>query len=131
VVFVDTGVWFSILVAKDPNHQRTIEWFNRLEEQVITSDYVVDETLTLLLMRGERNKAIEFGKLVIVGSSAIVHKITEDQFNPSWILFQKLSVAGLSFTDCTSHIIASDLNVQSIASFDHHFQSSGRFLLVP
>lgn len=131
MVFVDTGVWFAILVAKDPNHQRTIEWFNRLEEQVITSDYVVDETLTLLLMRGERNKAIEFGKLVIVGSSAIVHKITEDQFNRSWILFQKLSVAGLSFTDCTSHIVASDLNVQSIASFDHHFQSSGRFLLVP
>ena len=68
MVFVDTGVWFALLVAKDPNHQRTIEWFDTLNEQVITSDYVVDETLTLLLMRGERNKAIEFGNLVIVVS---------------------------------------------------------------
>ena len=131
MVFVDTGVWFALLVAKDPNHQRTTEWFVNLSEQVITSDYVVDETLTLLLMRGERKKAIEFGNLVIVGSLANLHKISEDQFNRSWILFQTLSDAGLSFTDCTSHIVASDLNVPRVASFDHHFQTTGRFLLVP
>lgn len=131
MVFVDTGVWFALLVAKDPNHQRTTEWFANLSEQVITSDYVVDETLTLLLIRGERKKAIEYGKLVIVGSLANLHKITEDQFNRSWILFQRISDAGLSFTDCTSHIVAGDLNVSSMASFDHHFQTTGRFLLVP
>jgi len=131
VVFVDTGVWFALLVSKDPNHQRTTGWFDSISEQVITSDYVVDETLTLLLMRGERSKAIEFGNLVIVGSLAILHKVSEDQFIRSWILFQKLSNAGLSFTDCTSHIVANDLSVRSIASFDHHFQTTGRFLLVP
>jgi hypothetical protein len=68
------------------------------------------------LMRGERSKAIEFGNFVIVGSLAILHKVTEDQFNRSWILFQKLSGAGLSFTDCTSHIVANDLKVPSVAS---------------
>ena len=79
MVFVDTGVWFALFVSKDPNHQRTTQWFDTLIEQVITSDYVVDETLTLLLMRGE---AIEFGNLVIVGSLAILHKVTEDQSMP-------------------------------------------------
>ncbi|MFN9434842.1 MAG: type II toxin-antitoxin system VapC family toxin [Planctomycetota bacterium] len=131
VIFVDTGVWFALLVSRDPNHQRATEWFDALREQVITSDYVVDETLTLLLMRGERSKAIEFGNLVIVGSLAVLHKVTEDQFNRSWILFQKLSGAGLSFTDYTSHIVANDLGVPSVASFDHHFETTGRFLLFP
>lgn len=131
MVFVDTGVWFALLVSKDPNHQRAAQWFDALDEQVITSDYVVDETLTFLLMRGERPKAIEFGNLVIVSSLAILHKATEDQFNRSWILFQKLSDAGLSFTDCTSHIVATDLNVSKVASFDHHFKTTGRFLLAP
>lgn len=131
MVFVDTGVWFALLVSKDPNHQRTAQWFDALDEQVITSDYVVDETLTLLLMRGERPKAIEFGNLVIVSSLAILHKVTEDQYNRSWILFQKISGAGLSFTDCTSHIVATDLNVSKVASFDHHFKTTGRFLLAP
>lgn len=131
MVFVDTGVWFALLVAKDPHHKRTTHWFETLSERVITSDYVVDETLTLLLMRGERAKAIEFGNLVIIGSLAILHKVTEDQFNRSWILFQQLSGAGLSFTDCTSHIVARDLSVASVASFDHHFQTTGRFVLMP
>jgi predicted nucleic acid-binding protein len=62
---------------------------------------------------------------------AIIQRVTEEQFNRSWILFQQLSKAGLSFTDCTSHIVAGDLGVQSIASFDHHFQTTGRFLLFP
>ena len=131
MVFVDTGVWFALLVSKDPNHQRSNEWFATLSEPLITSDYIVDETLTLLLMRGERTKAIDFGNLVIVGSMAILHKVTEQQFNRSWILFQQLSHAGLSFTDCTSHIVARDLSVPKIASFDHHFQTTGQFLLVP
>ena len=131
MVFVDTGVWFSILVAKDPKHSQSLQWFGSLSEPVVTSDYVVDETLTLLLMRGERTKAIEFGNLVIVGSTSILHKVTEDQFNRIWILFQQLSAAGLSFTDCTSHVVARDLGVLKVAAFDHHFQTTGKFLLVP
>jgi len=131
VVFIDTGVWFSLLVSKDPNYQQTTKWFGSLSERVMTTDYVVDETLTLLLMRGEQKKAIEFGNLVIMGSFATLHKITEDQFNRSWILFQRLSEAGLSFTDCTSHIVANDFKVRSVASFDHHFRTTGRFILVP
>ena len=66
MIFVDTGVWYSLLVPKDPNHQRTAKWFDSIAQPIVTSDYVVDETLTLLLMRGERSKAIEFGSLVIV-----------------------------------------------------------------
>jgi predicted nucleic acid-binding protein len=128
VVFVDTGVWFALLVAKDPNHQRTTEWFDTLSEQVITSDYVVDETLTLLMMRGERNKAMEFGTLVIVGSLAILHKISEDQFNRSWILFQKLSGAGLSFTDClrATHEKQLDSSVIDVRHLREPFCFQGR-----
>lgn len=131
MVFIDTGVWFALLVSKDPNHQLTNHWFKTLSEPIVTSDYVTDETLTLLSMRGEGTKAIEFGNLVIVESLAILHKVTEDQFNRSWILFQQLARAGLSFTDCSSHIVSQDLGVHTIASFDHHFQISGRFQIVP
>jgi predicted nucleic acid-binding protein len=58
-------------------------------------------------------------------------ELSEDQFHRSWLLFQKLSSAGLSFTDCTSHVVAVDLGIRTIASFDHHFQTTGRFQVVP
>ncbi len=124
MIFIDTGVWYTLLVPKDPNHERTVEWFDLVVEPMVTSDYIVDETSTLLLMRGERSKAIEFGNLAIFGSVAFLHKLYEDQFHRSWLLFQQLSSSGLSFTDCTSHIIAVDLGVKTVASFDHHFQTT-------
>ncbi len=131
MILVDTGVWYSLLVTKDRNHSHSTEWFESLNEPVATTDYIVDETLTLLLVRGEKSKAIEFGNLVIVGSTVVFHKISEDQFNRSWILFHQLLGAGLSFTDCTSHIVARDLNISTVASFDHHFRSTGKFMIVP
>ncbi len=131
MIFVDTGVWYSLLVSKDPNHTKSSAWFANLSEQIVTSDYVVDETLTLLLMRGERSKAINFGKLVIEGSTSILHFVSKDQFNRSWILFQRLSLAGLSFTDCTSHVVALDLGITKVAAYDQHFQTNGKFSLLP
>lgn len=131
MIFVDTGVWYSLLVAKEPFHLRTIEWFDSVSESLVTSDYVVDETLTLLLKRNEQPKALKFGKSVIEEQSAILSYVSENQFNRSWILFQKFSVMGLSFTDCTSHIVARDLGVKTVASFDRHFLTTGQFEVVP
>ena len=47
MIFVDTGVWYSLLVPTDPNHQKTAKWFDSVAQPIVTSDYVVDETLTL------------------------------------------------------------------------------------
>ena len=131
MIFVDTGIWFSLFVEKEPSHYRTLEWFDLVAEPLATSDYVVDETLTLLLKRNEHNKALKFGKSVIEEQAAILTFVNESQFNRSWILFQKLSAFGLSFTDCTSHIIARELGVNKIASFDRHFLTTGKFQVVP
>ncbi len=127
MIFVDTGVWFSLFVEKEPSHQRALEWFNSVAEPLVTSDYVVDEALTLLLKRNEHPKALKFGRSVIEEQAAILTFVSEGQFNRSWILFQRLSAAGLSFTDCTSHIIARDLGINKVASFDRHFLTTGQF----
>ena len=58
MIFVDTGVWYSLLVPKDPNHQRTVKWFDSVAQPIVTSDYVVDETLTLLLMRAFQSDGV-------------------------------------------------------------------------
>ncbi len=131
MVFVDTGVWFAILFAKDPLHQRARIWFDEVNEELVTSDYKVDETLTLLLMRGEPTKARDFGRQIIVAGGARLAFVSEQQFNRSWLFFQQMASQGLSFTDCTSHIVARDLGVDKIASFDRHFLTTGHFVLVP
>ncbi len=131
MIFVDTGVWFSLFVKNDPLHNQTLDWFNAESQPFATSDYIVDETLTLLLKRKEQPKALKFGKSVIEGHAAILTHLSNEQFNRSWILFQQFSRAGLSFTDCTSHIAMQDLGIKTVATFDQHFSATGRFATVP
>lgn len=48
MIFVDTGAWFAAIVPTDPNHERAAAFLAANREPLITTDYVVDETLTLL-----------------------------------------------------------------------------------
>ncbi len=50
-VFVDTGAWFAYFVRRDPDHSSAREWARTNRQPLITSDYVIDELLTLLKVR--------------------------------------------------------------------------------
>ena len=65
MVFVDTGAWFALHVPTDPHHQQAVEWLQDNDEPLVTTDFVIDETLTLLLVRKERRRALEVGRLLI------------------------------------------------------------------
>lgn len=62
-VFVDTSAWFALVVPSDPNHVQAVDWLTANPAPLVTTDYIVDETLTLLRARNERSRAIEIGRL--------------------------------------------------------------------
>jgi len=51
VIFVDTGAWFAVAVRSDPDHEAAMRWLGRNREPLITTDYVLAETATLIRMR--------------------------------------------------------------------------------
>jgi predicted nucleic acid-binding protein len=125
MIFVDTGVWFARFVPKDPNHDRVAAWFAANDEGLLTSDYCVDETLTLLSTRERPNLAIEAGRELFNETIARLFFLTAAQFNRAWILFQQHSASGWSFTDCTSKVVIDDLRLNAAASLDRHFHQFG------
>ena len=60
-IFVDTGAWFARFVPTDPDHPAAKVWLDRNTSPLITTDYIVDELLTLLKVRGEYQRALEIG----------------------------------------------------------------------
>lgn len=52
MICVDTGAWFAAFVPNDPDHVAADAWLEANREPLVTTDYVVDELLTLLKMRG-------------------------------------------------------------------------------
>lgn len=131
MVFVDTGAWFALHVPSDPNHRRAVEWLYSNKQALVTTDYVVDETLTLLCMRRESRRAIEVGRLLLESELIRIHHVSRDDFRRAWNLFQRTHVSGWSFTDCTSKIVLDLLAIRTAFAFDDHFRQFGTVEVVP
>lgn len=131
MIFVDTSVWYSMVVETDEQHAAVNAFLadNRLD--LLTTDYIVDETLTLLRARSRNSRAIKLGKAFFEHRIAIVHKITEDDLAEAWNIFQSYDDKEWSYTDCTSKVIIEKLGITTALSLDHHFQQFGSVAVFP
>jgi predicted nucleic acid-binding protein len=131
LIFVDSGAWFAAMVPWDANHTAAAVWLAKNSEPLLTTDFVIDETLTLLRIRGENPRALQFGKRVFEGKLAELHLISFDEITAAWNVFQKFGDKGWSFTDCTSKVVMESLQIDTAFSFDHHFRQFGMVSVVP
>ena len=84
MIFVDTGAWYASQVPTDPDHARAVQWLSANHARLLTTDYVIDETLTLLRVRGEKNRALLLGKRFFQHHLAEIHKITTVDLTLAW-----------------------------------------------
>ena len=122
MIFVDTGAWYASLVPTDPDYGRAVQWLAANHSPLFTTDYVIDETLTLLRVRGERKRALLLGARFFNHELAEIHKITDADLTLAWATFEQFDDKGWSFTDCTSKVVMEQLNITVAFAFDHHFR---------
>jgi len=111
MVFVDTGAWFAWHVPDNSDHSAVRAWYKANREPLLTTDYCIDETLTLLVARKRPALALDAGRNFFHQGIAQIHFVTPAQIHRAWILFQQRAAAGWSFTDCTSKIVIDDLGM--------------------
>jgi predicted nucleic acid-binding protein len=131
MIFVDTGAWYASIVPTDPNHKIAAEWLQNNTEQLLTTDYVVDETLTLLRARGENKRAISIGKRFFDGGLATVYRLSDTDIERAWKIFEQFSDKEWSFTDCASKAVMQSSGITTAFAFDHHFKQFGEIIVVP
>jgi predicted nucleic acid-binding protein len=78
VIFVDTGAWFARYVASDADHAAAAAWFAKPPDRLATTDYVVDELLTLLKQRGYADIAFAIGATLIEGAACHLEYVSPD-----------------------------------------------------
>ncbi len=123
--FVDTSAWFAYFLPNDRNHQLVRAYFHSTQGPLLTTDYCVDETLTLIAGRGELWRALEAGRAFFEADIAQLHILTAEEISRAWIVFQQHSRAGWSFTDCTSKVVVDALRIKTAVALDTHFQQFG------
>ena len=125
MIFVDSGAWFSTVVKDDQDHARAVRWMSANREPLLTSNYVVDETLTLLRSRRQPEAALDLGRGFFRGYVAQIHHLTPDELLAAWMVFERFSDKEWSFTDCTSKVLMERLGIRQAFAFDRHFRQFG------
>ncbi len=131
MIFVDTGAWFASLIPTDPDHASATTWLAENSSPLLTTDYVIDETLTLLRARSERTRALLLGARFFRDGLAEIHKITELDLKLAWETFERFADKDWSFTDCTSKVVIEQLGITQAFAFDHHFKQFSTVQIVP
>jgi predicted nucleic acid-binding protein len=124
-ILVDTGAWFASVVPADRHHLAVIAFLQHNPLPLITTDYMIDETLTLLRARGEAMKAIGLGRQLLDLQIANVVHITPEVFSKAWEIFRDQPSRGWSFTDCTSKVVMDERHIRKALFLDHHFSQFG------
>jgi len=128
VIFVDTGAFVARWVARDQHHAAAVEGWRRLAElqlACVTTNHVVDETLTLLGRRTNHEFAAEKGTTLLTsGALTVVRPGREDEL-AALVLFEKYADQRVSFTDCLSFATMRQRGLVRAFTFDGHFRFAG------
>lgn len=124
MIFVDTGAFVALMRQKDRHHEAARN-FMAAPPPLVTSDYVVDETVTLLLTRIGRDAAERFLESIRSSRLLRLEMVGKEGFNQAESVFLYHKDKEWSFTDCTSFAIAKRLGIEEVFGFDHHFEQMG------
>lgn len=129
LLFVDTSAFYAIEDPSDQDHKSAIDYREKIKHDesihLITSSYVIDESLTLMKDRLGYDSAIKFGRKVRDSKTIRIIHITQELEEKGWELFVKYKDKNFSFTDCVSFVLMERYNTTVAFTFDKHFEQYG------
>ncbi|NNN07222.1 MAG: PIN domain-containing protein [Elusimicrobia bacterium] len=133
MIFIDTGAFLGRYLTADQFHARAVAGWTRLAkegERCCTSNFVLDETLTLLARRANYAFAADRGRAIRNSKALEILRPSEKIEGEALDLFEKFADQRVSFTDCVSFALMRERRVKRAFAFDEHFARAG-FALWP
>ena len=127
-IFVDTSGWVALFVDNDQNHKKAVSIFEDIESSkalIYTSDYIIDETITTILARGNHKQSVLAGEALFTSKIIKIIHVSADYLQVAWELYQKYKDKSFSFTDVTSFVIMRNFGIKKAFAFDREFLQAG------
>lgn len=134
MIFLDTSAFLAIENRKDSHHHEAVFFRDSCLKEgkgFITTDYILDESYTMLRFRAGHLIAVQFGEALRKSRFLRIELVSPEIIEKAWHLFKRFSNHDFSFTDCTSFITMESLHIQTAFTFDHHFKEYGHFTIRP
>ena len=127
-VFVDTGAWIALALARDPLHQRATHAWNEIVAagaRLHTSVPIVLETFTFLDRNVMRDVALAWKDSLAGLKRFKVLECTRADVERAWAWFKRKDLHKLSAVDATSFVLMARARIRVAFAFDHHFAAAG------
>jgi predicted nucleic acid-binding protein len=128
MIFIDTGAFVARYFSHDQYHQRAVEIWNRIVtngENCVTSNFILDETFTLLARKAGYEFALQRAKNIYASQALKIIRPEEKEELSALDFFNKYADQAVSYTDCISFAIMKREKISRAFSFDRHFQLTG------
>lgn len=127
-VFVDSGAWIALALARDPLHAVAREQWDLLRSagaRLLTSVPVVIETFTFLDRNANRDAALGWKNAVSDPDAVKVLPCELGDLEQAWDYFRRADLHKLSAVDATSFAIMKRVGIRLAYAFDRHFAMAG------
>lgn len=128
MLFIDTGAFIAKYHSRDNYHQKTLDMWNKIQQyrlRCFTSNFILDETITLLGRRLNYHFAAERAKIFYMSKAFTILRPTLEEEVAALRFFEKYIDQKISFTDCISFVLMKKYKISQVFSFDKHFQHAG------
>lgn len=122
-MLVDTDGWTALYLPNDSLHQKATEIYEHFKSQgkkLVTTNAVIEETITVLSHRSGQPLARQFFAALRRSNMPII-PIDETLREKAFDLFMKQEQKGTSFVDCSNVVVMEYFHIPNIFSFDKFY----------
>ncbi len=92
-IFIDTSSFFILIAKNDKFHRKVKETWEDFQindkYSLYTSDYIINETLTLVQAKINKKTAIELGNILLNSKILNIGNIDSELWQEGWRIFKK------------------------------------------
>lgn len=128
MIFIDTGAFLARYLRKDQHHRSAVAVWQKLgldRENCVTSNFILDETFTLLCRWAGHDFAVQRAKNIYASQALTIFRPNRDDEIKALKFFGKYADQNISFTDCISFVLMKREKINRVFSYDRHFKFAG------
>jgi predicted nucleic acid-binding protein len=133
-VLIDTGPWVALLDRSESKHALCVDWFRHFKGDVFSTEAVLTEVLYLLSFSSEAQAAaLDF----VLKEAVVIVPSSLESLRRVKHFMNKYRDFPMDFADATLVVLAGDLGVNRIFTFDrkhfgaYQYGEKGSFVVVP
>jgi len=128
-IFIDSSAFLALEDESDQYYEEALQFREQVlrkgRYEMITTSYILDETLTLVRFRINIEASIDFSKKIRKSKVIKMVRISKEFEEKALDRFERYDDKDFSFTDCVSFVVMWEMGIKEAFAFDQHFNQMG------